>query len=98
MAHETHELEMTCTTTEPATALLLFDFLRTQARGCGFVDVNQVYFTINMTVSGSDKTSPDYEELKHKLEQAWVHTEFGYKVVKRDKGNEKLIRLEEEPE
>jgi hypothetical protein len=89
---------MTCTTTEPAAALFLFDFLRMQARGCGFVDVNQVFFTINMTVSGFDNTSPDYEELRHKLEQAWTHTEYVYTVEERDdKGNKKLIRLEEYP-
>lgn len=98
MADQSHKLNISCSTTEPALAAYLFDLLRTQARACGFPDVDRIEITVNARFSGLTHTFPEFEELKARLDQVWLTPEYVYTVEERDeKGNKKLIRLEEDP-
>lgn len=97
MAH--HDLELKLGTKEPALAGYLFDFIRMHGRACGFHDVTRFTFTLEIHLSGSDSTLPNFDELKLRLEQLWPDHEYIYTMFERFEpgGPKKLLRLEEYP-
>jgi hypothetical protein len=59
--------------------------------------VNDVSVTVEVSLSGFDRTHADFDELKRRLRQVWVDPEYIYRLVEHDRETRTLVRLEEYP-